>query len=103
LSPSIYEFSLIFTGISTETVNDVFKTQIFKPEDIYIGWQFVSMSYFDPDKKIETPGQRWKVDMSLIHDIVPQIEGKQESLDSRVAETNILTFLGSRANLSDED
>lgn len=103
LSPSIYEFSLIFTGISTETVNDVFKTQIFKPADIYIGWQFVSMSYFDQDSKIETAGQRWKVDMSLIHDIVPQIEGKQESLDSRVAETNILTFLDSRANLSDED
>lgn len=82
LDPTIYEVGMIFTGISGHTVSGVFKTQIWKPEDIYIGWKFVSISYLSrkPMCKEDDGKEHWKIDLSLIHDICPQDHGGNEAL-----------------------
>lgn len=85
LDPTIYEIGMIFTGISGHTASDVFKTQSWKPEDIYIGWKFVSISYLSrkPWCKEDDGKEHWKIDLSLIHDICPQDYGGNEALGIR--------------------
>jgi hypothetical protein len=102
LNPDIYEFSVIFTGTSNRTANDVFKAQTWKTEDIYIGWQFVSTSYLDKKNKKDDGKRHWKDDLSLIHDIVPQEHTSCEPLSSRTSENNVLQFL-SNLQLSEDN
>lgn len=103
LNPHIFEFGLIFTGTSSLTVNEVLKAHTYKPEDIYIGWKFVSMSYLVGGKENENDGQTWNVDVSLVHDIVPQVHGSHEQLGSREPENNIVFFLRDQASLPADD
>ena len=103
LDPHIFEFGLIFTGSSNLTANDVFKAHSFKPEDIYIGWQFVPVSRLDHATKNENEDQSWKVDLTLVHDIVPEDHGRHEPLGSREPENNIVFFLRDQARLSTDD
>ena len=103
LNPHIFEFGLIFTGTSSLTVNEVMKTHAYKPEDIYIGWKFVPMSYSERVKDKENNDHTWKVDESLVHDIVPQEHGSHEPLDSREPENNIVCFLRDQASVPVDD
>jgi hypothetical protein len=102
LNPNVYEIGVFFTGMSNQNLVDVFKVQTWKPEDIYIGWQFVSTSYLDRSNK-DDGRLHWKVDRSLIHDIIPQNHGGNEPLGSRCPEVNLAQFLVRRHQLSGED
>jgi len=95
LNPTIYEIGMIFTGRSNPTGCDVFKAQTWTPEDIYIGWQFVSTSYLATKRRFtKDDGKRnWKVDHSLVHDICPQSHGGNEPLGTRTSGNNIVKFI----------
>jgi hypothetical protein len=62
------------------TSRDAFIEQRYRFEDIFIGWKFAPLIYLE---KPTPRGDRYaKVDLSLIHDIQPQIGGGEEPLDS---------------------
>jgi hypothetical protein len=81
LSQDIFQIFLIFTGTSSLTTVDVFKTEGWTLEDIYIGWRFASTSFQDKQKSKKESAWRWRDDLTLIHDIVPQKHGLQEPLN----------------------
>jgi hypothetical protein len=66
-------------------------------EDIYIGWTFALLGYMTKksEGKEETE-PKIKVDLGLIHDILPQTGGGSEPLGSRAPDPDIVTFLSTR-------
>lgn len=83
ISNKVQEIIVIFNGTSNLTAESVFKSVTYKPQDIYVGWQFARMHYLRDSGK---SGFDIQVDPDLLHDIVPQEEGGCEPLGKDRAE-----------------
>jgi hypothetical protein len=71
LADEVQEIVVTFNGTSNVTADEVFKTVTFKPDDIFIGWQFARMHYLQQDGK-SSSNLDLRVDCDLLNDIMPQ-------------------------------
>lgn len=80
LADEVQEIVVTFNGTSNVTADEVFKSVTFKPDDIFIGWQFAQMYYLQQDG-MSSSNLDLRVDGDLLNDIVPQeSEGGSEPL-----------------------
>lgn len=90
----ILEQNVTFKGISNLTADSIFKLYSYKPTDIYVGYTFAKLGYTST-KSTRDEETEIKVDMSLIHDIVPQKGGGNEPLGTRKPDPTLIAFLSS--------
>lgn len=81
-----FRIIVTFNGTDRLTASSCFKVKRYLFEDVYVGWQFAGLYYRTED---EGDHSQLKVDLSLIHDILPQKGGGNEPLGSRAPTTSI--------------
>ena len=83
---------ITLSGTSAVSAATVYGEHVYEFDDVCVGWRFANMVYEDKqslrrwwqglfgkggDKKSEHPDLATKVDLALLHDIVPQPGGGQ--------------------------
>jgi len=80
LSPNVKEIFLTFSGTSNLTADYVFLEHSYKMHDIFVGWKFAGMVYLKESDEDTKDQFGIELDMSLLHDIVPQDGGGEEPI-----------------------
>lgn len=96
---SLVKFNTIITtmkGTLNTTSNGVFIEKRYKYENICIGYKHAGLLYLS-DSKTAKGEKQVKIDLALIHDIVPQQGGGAEPLD-KTAASSLLLRAGSNHN-----
>jgi hypothetical protein len=100
LSKSVFQIALSFEATSNLTAQPVFRVDVFKMEDIYIGWRMANVLRLTAESK-GTGGVHAAsgahVDHTRVHMIAPQKGGGEEPIGERNVERNILKFMGGSA------
>ncbi len=70
-------------GMSSLHSRSVFAEKRYYFDDIFIGWDFAGLMYLKEDSRTEE--QQVRVDMNLIHDILPQGANGADSIGSNLS------------------
>ena len=92
LCKDVYEINVTFNGISNLNAVPSFKMYSYKLSDIYIGFSFVKLGYIST-RQVDGADPEIRVDLSLLHDIVPQKGGGSEQLGTRKHDPSLMSFL----------